>query len=71
MRKLSEVPQHELKVGDSLISAIGTRGVITFIDYYQSDGDGVGRIDIKWNNGFTSHAYLYLLDQVQYVGRKE
>jgi hypothetical protein len=71
--KLSEVPFDQLKVGDKLISYIGTPGHITHLvkrgetsPYLQKEKEDV--IVMLWDNGNVSYQHHEDLYRVEYKG---
>lgn len=67
--QLSEVPFDKLKIGDKLISAVGTPGHITgFIPMDNACQQEDNEIEISWDDGKTSEIWHFWGMHVEYVG---
>jgi len=70
MSKLSDIAFEKLRVGDHVISAIGTNGRITHLRedmfYKKSDEDRYS-VSIDWDNGNKSTVKHYECDKITYI----
>ena len=65
MRKLNDIPFTDLCLGDTLISGLGKKGVIIFLD---ANDDYF--VTVRWEDGSESGGYHTQWGQkVMYVGR--
>ena len=69
LKKLSEVPIRDIRIGDHCISANGIPGIITKIiaQKYASQSED-NEIQIDWENGNISYQWHFQMNHIEYVG---